>query len=48
MCPPTVPDVAPDEAPDVEYEMPPPEIHHNMPEIQEIPEPEPEVRHTFI
>ena len=49
--PPPVPDVAPFEAPDEdpEYEEPPLEIHHHMPEIQEIPEPEPvyEVRHGF-
>ncbi|KAK5848954.1 hypothetical protein PBY51_008632 [Eleginops maclovinus] len=36
--PPPVPDMAPD----VEDEMPPPDIHHHIPEIQEIPEPEPE------
>lgn len=34
--PPPVPDVAP------EYIMSPPEIHHQMQEIQEVPEPEPE------
>nr|XP_033930783.1 hematopoietic lineage cell-specific protein isoform X2 [Pseudochaenichthys georgianus] len=34
--PPPVPDVAPE----VEDEMPPPDIQHHMPEIQEIPEPE--------
>ncbi|XP_029317773.1 src substrate protein p85-like [Cottoperca gobio] len=38
ISPPPVPDVAEDE----EDEMPPPEIHHYMPEIQEIPEPEEE------
>ncbi|XP_062415540.1 src substrate protein p85-like isoform X1 [Pungitius pungitius] len=40
--PPSFPDEAEDEAPDAEDKMPPPEIHHHMPEIQEIPEPEEE------
>ncbi|KAM8909523.1 src substrate protein p85-like isoform 2-T2 [Spinachia spinachia] len=40
--PPSSPDEAEDEAPDVENEMQPPEIHHHMPEIREIPEPEDE------
>ncbi|XP_077956577.1 src substrate protein p85-like isoform X3 [Gasterosteus aculeatus] len=40
--PPSFPDEAEDEAPDVENETPPPEIHHHMPEIQEIPEPDDE------
>lgn len=43
--PPSFPDEAEDEAPDVENETPPPEIHHHMPEIQEIPEPD--VRHAY-
>ncbi|XP_071359071.1 src substrate protein p85-like isoform X3 [Trachinotus anak] len=36
VCAPPVPDVDP------EYDMPPLEIHHHMPEVQETPEPEPE------
>ncbi|XP_044042213.1 src substrate protein p85-like isoform X2 [Siniperca chuatsi] len=36
ICPPPVPDVDP------EYDLPPPELHQHMPEIEEIPEPLPE------
>lgn len=44
--PPPVPHVAPEPAPEPApvCDMPPPEIHQYMPEIEETPEPEPEVR----